>query len=142
VDAETPAHAAALIPISPLTPAAIYKAVFSGSVDGTPVSGTWEFMTAPERAVTMSFASPSVAPGGIQKVTLDGLDTEKGPYYLCYMPARLVRSLVHETETEIVITTGTDCDPGDSCQVTISASYGSCAKPFAGGTFTIAQQER
>ncbi len=138
-DAETPAHAAALIPVSPLAPSTTYQLAFSGSVNGVPVSKAWQFTTAPQTAVTMSFASPTVAPGGIQKVTLNGLDTEKGPYYLCYAPARLVKSLVHETETQIAITTGTDCDPGDSCQVTISASYRSCAKPFAGGAFTIAQ---
>jgi uncharacterized protein YkwD len=140
VDAETPAHAAALIPVSPLAPAAIYKAVFSGSVDGTAVSTSWEFMTAPETRVTMSFALPKVPPGGVQRVTLDGLDVEKGPYYLCYAPARLVKSLVHETETQIAVTTGTDCDPGASCQVSFSASYHSCAKPFAGGTFTVVEE--
>ncbi len=139
VDAETPAHAAALIPVSPLASSTIHEVVFSGSVNGVPVSMTWQFATAPEQTVTMSFASPTVAPGGKQQVTLDGLDSEKGPYYLCYAPARLVKSLVHETETQIAMTTTTDCDPNSSCQVSVSASYRSCAKPFAGGTFTIAQ---
>jgi len=95
-------------------------------------------MTAPESKVTMSFASPTVAPGAVQRVRLDGLDTEKGPYYVCYAPARLVKSLVHETETQIAMTTST-CEPGSSCEVSVSASYRSCAKPFAGGTFTITQ---
>jgi len=140
VDAETPAHGAALIPVSPLEPAAIYKAVFTGTVDGTPVSTSWEFMTAPQTPVTMSFALPKVPPGGIQRVTIEGLDLAKGPYYLCYSPAQLVKSLVHETETRIVVTTGTDCDPGASCEVNLSASYHSCAKPFAGGTFTIVEE--
>jgi hypothetical protein len=139
VDAETPAHAAALIPVSPLAPGTIHQLVFSGAVNGTPVSSTWEFLTAPESKVTMNFASPTVAPGAVQQVTLDGLDTEKGPYYLCYAPARLVKSLVHETETQIAMTTSTDCEPNSACQVSVSASYRSCAKPFAGGTFTIAQ---
>ena len=71
---------------------------------------------------------------------LDGLDLEKGPYYLCYAPAQLVKSLVYETETRVLVTTGTDCDPGASCEVSISASYHSCAKPFAGGTFTIVDE--
>ena len=137
-DAETPAHAAALIPISPLAPITIHQLVFSGSVNGTPVSRSWQFMTAPESKVTMSFASPTVAPGAVQRVRLDGLDTEKGPYYVCYAPARLVKSLVHETETQIAMTTST-CEPGSSCEVSVSASYRSCAKPFAGGTFTITQ---
>jgi uncharacterized protein YkwD len=139
VDAETPAHAAALIPVSPLAPATVHQVVFTGSVNKTPVSMTWQFMTAPESVVTMKFASPSVAPGGIQQIRLDGLDSEKGPYYLCYSPARLVRSLVHETETQIAVTTSNACDPDASCQVSVSASYRSCAKPFASGTFTIAQ---
>ena len=88
----------------------------------------------------MSFASPTVAPGGIEKAVLHGLDTEKGPYYLCYTPAQLIKSIVHETETRVAITTTTGCDPGASCKVTITASYrSSCTSPFAGGTFTIAQ---
>jgi len=138
-DAETPGHAAALIPVAPLAPAAIYKAVFSGSVDGTPVSTSWEFMTAPETPVTMTFALRQVVPGGTQRVTLEGLDLEKGPYYLCYAPAQLVKSLVHETETRVLVTTGTDC-VGASCEVSLSASYQSCAKPFAGGTFAIVEE--
>jgi hypothetical protein len=138
-DAETPAHAAALIPVSPLAPITIHQVMFSGSVNGIPVSRTWQFLTAPEQTVTMNFASPTIAPGGIQQVTLQGLDSEKGPYYLCYAPARLVKGLVHESETQIAMTTSTDCEPNSSCQVSVSASYRSCAKPFAGGTFTIAQ---
>jgi len=106
VDAETPAHAAALIPVSPLALATVYQVVFSGSVNGISIS-TWQFTTAPVSAVTMRFASPAVAPGGVQQITLDGLDTEKGPYCLCYAPARLVKSLVHESETRIAITTST-----------------------------------
>lgn len=140
VDAETPAHGAALIPVSPLEPAAIYKAVFTGTVDGTPVSTSWEFMTAAQTPVTMTFELPKVPPGGVQRVTLEGLDAEKGPYYLCYSPAHLVKSLVHETETQIVVTAGTECDPGASCDVRLSASYHSCAKPFAGGTFAIVDE--
>ncbi len=139
VDAETPAHAAALIPVSPLAPVTVHEVVFTGSVNKMPVSMTWQFMTAPESAVKMRFASPTVAPGGVQQITLDGLDTEKGPYYLCYAPAQLVKSLVHETETQIAMTTSTGCEPDTSCQVSVSASYRSCAKPFAGGTFTIAR---
>jgi hypothetical protein len=113
--------------------------VFSGSVNGIPVSRTWEFLTAPEQTVTMNFASPKIAPGGIQQITLDGLDSEKGPYYLCYAPARLVKGVVHESETQIAMTTSAECEPNSACQVSVSASYRSCAKPFAGGTFTIAQ---
>ena len=138
-DAETPAHAAALIPVSPLAPLTIHQVVFSGSVDGIPVSRTWEFLTAPEQMVTMNFASPTIAPGGVQQVTLEGLDSEKGPYYLCYAPARLVERVVHESETQIAMTTGTDCEPNSSCQVSVSASYRSCAKPFASGMFAIGQ---
>jgi hypothetical protein len=138
-DPETPAHAAALIPVSPLAQGKIHQVVFSGSVNGTPVSKTWEFLTAFEQPVTMNFASPTIAPGGVQQVTLEGLDSEKGPYYLCYSPARLVKSLVHESETQIAMTTSTDCEPSSACQVSVSASYKSCAQPFAGGTFTITQ---
>ena len=139
LDAETPAHAAALIPVAPLAPGTIHQVVFSGSVGGMLVSKTWQFATTPVQPVTMRFASPAVAPGGIQQITLDGLDSEKGPYYLCYAPARLVKSVVHETETRMIMTTTADCEPGAACQVSVSTSYRSCAKPFAGGTFTIAQ---
>jgi uncharacterized protein YkwD len=138
-DAETPAHAAALIPVSPLAPLTIHQVMFSGSVNGIPVSRTWQFLTAPEQTVTMNFASPTIAPGGVQQVALEGLDSEKGPYYLCYAPARLVKGLVYESETQIAMTTSTDCEPNSSCQVSVSASYRSCTKPFAGGTFTITQ---
>jgi hypothetical protein len=140
LDAETPAHAAALIPVSPLAPGTIHQLVFSGSVNGMPVSRTWQFITAPESKVTISFTSPTIAPGAVQQVTLHGLDTEKGPYYLCYAPVRLVKSVVHETETQIAMTTSTECEPDASCQVTVSTSYRSCAKPFAVGTFTIATE--
>jgi hypothetical protein len=37
------------------------------------------------------------------------------------------------------MTTSTECEPDASCQVSVSASYRSCAKPFAGGTFTISR---
>jgi len=139
VDAETPAHAAALIPVVPLAPGTIHRVAFSGSVSGMPVSRTWQFVTAPTSKVTMSFASPAIAPGAVQRITLDGLDGEKGPYYLCYAPARLVKSVVHESETQIAMTTTADCEPGTSCQVSVSTSYRSCAKPFADGTFAIVQ---
>jgi hypothetical protein len=45
VDAETPAQAAALIPVLPLALATIHQLIFSGSVNGVPVSATWQFMT-------------------------------------------------------------------------------------------------
>ena len=138
VDAETPPHAAALIPIAPLAPSAAYRLVFSGSINGEPVSRTWQFTTAPAAPVTMTFASPTVAPGGAQSGRLDGLDAEKGVYYLCYSPVRLVQSLEHRTETEFIIATKGGCEPGRSCAVTVQATYHSaCAAPFAMGSFTI-----
>jgi len=138
-DPETPVHAAALIPLSPLAPATVYQVAFSGTVDQTPVSKTWQFTTGPENVVSMRFESPTVAPGGIQRIQLDGLDSEKGPYYLCYSPAALIKSVVHETEAQIAITTSTECEPDTPCEVSVSTSYRSCAKPFAGGSFAIAQ---
>jgi len=138
VDPETPAFAAALIPLSPLAPSTTYRVAFAGSVDGRPVSRNWQFTTAHPSAVTMSFAVPTVVPGGIEKVVLHGLDTEKGPYYLCYAPAQLIKSIVHESETHVVVTTATKCDAGASCEVRLTASYrSSCTNPFAGGTFTV-----
>ena len=102
----------------------------------------WKFNTAHRTAVTMTFASPVIAAGGVQQVKLHGLDREKGAYYLCYSPARLVRSLQHETETQFSMTTSTDCEPSNSCQVTVQATYHStCAQPFAVGTFNISRQE-
>jgi hypothetical protein len=75
-----------------------------------------------------------------QLVTLDGLDEEKGPYYTCYTPARLVTSLRHETESQMTMTTSSECHPGPVCQVTVMTTYHSdCSKPFTTGTFKIAR---
>ena len=141
-DAETPVNAAALIPIEPLAPGTAYQANFAGSVNGRPVNKVWRFNTAELRAVTMTFASPVVAAGGVQQVKLHGLDRERGAYYLCYSPARLVRSLQHETETQFSMTTSTSCDADNSCQVIVQATYHStCTQPFAVGTFNVSRQE-
>jgi len=138
-DHETPAHAAALIPFSPLAPATSYRAVFSGSVNGAKVSRTWQFTTAPDAPVTMTVASPRVGSGGTQRVTLNGLDSEKGPYYVCYSPARMVKSLTYESDADVVIMTSTACTGNTSCQVTLMATYHSaCANAFAQATFVIA----
>ena len=140
VDEETPDHAAALIALAPFAPSTTYEAVFAGSVNGVNVSRTWRFTTAANAPVSMRFASPSVAPGGIQTVILDGIDSEKGSYYTCYKPARLVASLKHETETEMTMTTSSECQLEAGCQVTVMTTYHSdCSKPFATGTFTIAR---
>ena len=141
-DAETPVNAAALIPIEPLAPGTAYQANFAGSVNGQPVNKVWRFNTADLRAVTMTFGSPVVASGGVQQVKLHGLDREKGVYYVCYSPARLVRSLQHETETQFSMTTSTGCDADHSCQVTVQATYHStCTQPFAVGTFNVSRKE-
>jgi uncharacterized protein YkwD len=140
VDEETPDHAAALIALAPFAPSTTYEVVFSGSVNGVNVSRTWRFTTAANVPVGMRFASPSVAPGGTQTVMLDGIDSEKGRYYTCYKPARLVASLKHETETEMTMTTSSECQLESGCQVTVMTTYHSdCSKPFATGTFTIAR---
>lgn len=44
-DAETPAYAASIIPLSPLSPATTYDVTFSGTVNGAPVSQSWSFTT-------------------------------------------------------------------------------------------------
>jgi len=140
VDEETPGHAAALIALAPFAPSTTYEAVFAGSVNGVNVSRIWRFTTAANVPVSMRFASPTVAPGGTQTVMLDGIDSERGPYYTCYKPARLVASLKHETETEMTITTNDKCDLNAACEVTVMTTYHSdCSKPFATGTFTIAR---
>ena len=139
-DKETPNHAAALIPIAPLATSTTHEVAFSGAVNGVTVSRTWRFTTAANVPVSMRFASPSVTPGGAQTVILDGLDEQKGNYYTCYKPARLVASLKHETETKMIMTTSTACDLNSDCQVTVMTTYHSdCSKPFATGTFTIAR---
>jgi hypothetical protein len=137
-DSKTPKHAAALIPSAPLTPGTTYRAAFSGTVDGTAVSRTWQFTTAPATPVTMTFASPAVPLGGTQRIQLAALDEEKGPYYVCYAPSRMVKSLTHETETELVLTTGGECEPDRPCQITVLATYHSaCKDPFAKGSFAV-----
>lgn len=45
VDPETPASAAAIIPLSRLASGTVYDVSFSGTVDGTPVSRSWSFTT-------------------------------------------------------------------------------------------------
>lgn len=44
-DSETPASAAAVIPLDTLAPQTAYTVRFSGAVDGVPVSRTWSFTT-------------------------------------------------------------------------------------------------
>ncbi len=44
-DSETPAYAAAIIPLTVLSANTIYDVTFSGSVDGTDTSRTWSFTT-------------------------------------------------------------------------------------------------
>jgi hypothetical protein len=121
-----------------LTPGTTYRAAFSGTVDGAAVSRTWQFTTAPATPVTMTFASPAVPLGGTQRIQLAALDEEKGPYYVCYAPSRMVKSLTHETETELVLTTGGECEPDRPCQITVLATYHSaCKDPFAKGAFAV-----
>jgi hypothetical protein len=140
VNAETPAHAAALIPVSPLAHGATYRVSFAGSVSGAKISKTWQFTTAPDIPVTMSFGSPAVQPGGTQTVTLEGLDSDKGSYHVCYGPAQLVTSLKYETQSQLTMTIGPACEGGTTCEVHLVASYHSaCATPFAQGSFTISR---
>jgi hypothetical protein len=139
INAETPAYAAAVIPLSPLSPATAYRVTFSGRVGSVPVTKSWQFTTAARTAPRLRFASPAVAPGGTQRATIDGLDREKGDYYVCYAPPHLVASLAFEGDAAFALTTSTDCSAGKSCQVAVSTSYqSSCAAPFAQGTFVIA----
>jgi hypothetical protein len=139
VDPETPANAAALIPLSPLSPSTTYQVILAGTVAGTSVSRSWRFTTATWVVPTLTFASPTVPPGGTQRATLTGLDIEKGDYYVCHGPPHLVASLVFEGEAEFVLTTSSNCASGRSCEVIVATSYhSSCAAPFAQGSFTIA----
>jgi uncharacterized protein YkwD len=140
VDTNTPQHAAALIPTAPLKFAITYEASFTGAVNGTPVSLAWHFTTAAAMPITMTFDAPSVALGATQRISLNGLDEEKGPYYVCYTPARLVKQVTHETESAFLMTTGGQCDADRPCQITVLATYHSaCNAPFAQGTFSITQ---
>jgi hypothetical protein len=139
LDAETPASAAALIPLAPLASSTTYEVVFSGSVAGTAVSRRWRFTTAAWVAPTLTFASPTVPPGGTQRATLTGLDLDKGNYYVCHGPPHLVTSLAFEGEATFVLRTSSDCAAGRSCEVVVATSYhSSCASPFAQGAFAIA----
>ena len=45
IDKETPASAAAIVPLDPLRAATTYDVTFTGIVDGLPVSKTWSFTT-------------------------------------------------------------------------------------------------
>jgi Cysteine-rich secretory protein family len=137
-DLETPAYGAALVPLSPLSPSTTYEAAFSGSAAGAAISRSWRFTAAAQVVPRLRFASSTVRPGGTQRVTLTGLDLEKGDYYVCHGPPQLVTSLTFEGEATFVLTTSRDCAPGRSCEVIVATSYlSSCAVPFAKGSFTI-----
>ena len=69
----------------------------------------------PGMGVVIAFASPTVTPGGSQSGRLVGMDPERGAYYLCYAPARLVRSLEHRSETEFTMAITDECGQGQSC---------------------------
>ena len=139
VNAETPTYAAAVIPFSPLSPSTAYRVLFSGWVGGARVTKSWQFTTATRPAPRLRFASPAVPPGGTQHATIDGLDREKGDYYVCYAPPHLVASVAFEGDAAFALTTSTDCDTGKPCRVAVSTSYqSSCAAPFAQGSFVIA----
>jgi hypothetical protein len=128
-----------LIPLAPLASSTTYEVVFSGSVAGTAVSRRWRFTTAAWVAPTLTFASPTVPPGGTQRATLTGLDLDKGNYYVCHGPPHLVTSLAFEGEATFVLRTSSDCAAGRSCEVVVATSYhSSCASPFAQGAFAIA----
>jgi hypothetical protein len=95
-------------------------------------------MTAAEVPVTMAFAAARVAPGNVQRMSLLGVDSARGPYYICYSPAQMVTSLVREVRTEILVTTSNACASDADCRVSLSASYdSSCFRPFAQGSFSI-----
>jgi uncharacterized protein YkwD len=71
-DAHTPLSAAAIIPLSPLTPGQTYRASFSGSADGAPMTHSWQFTIAPQAEVTFSPANFCIPPGTVRTVYIVG----------------------------------------------------------------------
>lgn len=62
-DAHVPISAAAIIPVSPLTPGQTYRASFSGSADGAPMTRSWQFTAAPQAAAGFSPSNPCIPVG-------------------------------------------------------------------------------
>lgn len=71
-DSHVPASAAAIIPLSPLTPGQTYRASFSGSTDGAPMTRSWQFTAAPQAAVSFSPANPCVTVGATRTLYIVG----------------------------------------------------------------------
>lgn len=71
-DSHVPVSAAAIIPLSPLTPGQSYQASFSGSADGAPFAQSWQFATAPQAATTFSPANFCIPPGTVRTIYILG----------------------------------------------------------------------
>jgi uncharacterized protein YkwD len=70
-DANTPASAAAILPLAPLAYGTTYTASFTGMSNGVPVARMWTFTTV-QPAITLAPSSVWVAPGGQAIVKLSG----------------------------------------------------------------------
>jgi uncharacterized protein YkwD len=71
-DSHVPIFAAAIVPLSPLTPGQTYRASFSGSADGAPMTQSWQFTAAPQAAVSFSPANPCVTVGATRNIFIIG----------------------------------------------------------------------
>lgn len=71
-DSHVPVSAAAIIPLAPLTPGQTYRASFSGSADGAPMTKSWQFTAAPQAAVNFSPANPCVIVGATRTLYIVG----------------------------------------------------------------------
>lgn len=71
-DSHTPTNAAAIVPLSVLTPGQAYRASFSGSSDGAPIAESWQFTAAPETGASFSPANPCVKVGTTRNIFIIG----------------------------------------------------------------------
>lgn len=71
-DSHTPTSAAAMIPLSVLTPGQTYRASFSGRIDGVSTTKSWQFTAAPLANVTFSPADICVPVGQTRNVFIVG----------------------------------------------------------------------
>lgn len=71
-DEHVPGSAAAIIPQSPLSAGATYRASFSGRADGASVSQSWQFTTAAPATASFSPADPCIPVGTTRDVFIVG----------------------------------------------------------------------
>lgn len=138
-DAETPAWATALVPLTPLTYDTTYQVNFTGTVDGLSVARTWQFRTKPYVAPTLTFTPNPVVAGQVTSGTLSNMDTQTDTsYYVCYSSSALVSSIQFVTYSRFDVQTRAGGCTASSCPLAISVTRDqACSNIIAQSTVTV-----